>query len=330
MAEFELPESLRNLPKMDLTPTKVEKVESIAWDRLQHYTGHRFRLYQGEQKKDMIESIRANGIFTPMIVRPKGDVYEILAGHNRFECGKEAGLQEFPCIVRNVDAEIAQRIMLITNLHQRGFEAMAHSEKAEIIKLYYADVKAQGKRNDLIKEISGILEAAQNTDKINESTTSSLVDTKLQGKKETAQAYSLSPATISRYLRIAELCKDFLELLDEGNLGIYAGVELSYLSVEEQQMVYQYITNNGLKVDMKKAKEIRSLSRQQKLNEFSLPSVWTKKKAEQKKQGTTVKLKRKDFSIYFTEEDTEEEITAVIKAALQFYFEYSVGGEPED
>ena len=122
---------------MDLTPQKVQKVESIPADELHHYEHHVFRLYEDERKDDMIESIKENGILTPLIVREKGDEYEILAGHNRFECGKAAGLTAFPCIVKNVDDEEAELIVTVTNLHQRSLSDMSHSQKAKAIKTYY-------------------------------------------------------------------------------------------------------------------------------------------------------------------------------------------------
>ncbi len=329
MAEFKLPDALRNLPGMDLTPQKVQKVESIPADELHHYEHHVFRLYEDERKDDMIESIKENGILTPLIVREKGDEYEILAGHNRFECGKAAGLTAFPCIVKNVDDEEAELIVTVTNLHQRSLSDMSHSQKAKAIKTYYQAVKSQGKRNDLLNEMKILLENEEKADEINENGTSCLIETKLGGKDKTKEEYGLSASTISRYLRIAELSLDFLELLDDGNLSVFAAVDLSYLPMDEQNLVYRYISDNGLRIDMKKAQEIRSMSKSKKLNEFSLPSVWTKKKQEKKKPGKTVKLNRKDFSEYFAEDDSEEEIAAIIKAALQFYYENGAG-EAED
>ncbi len=288
MAEFKLPSGW-NLPGMDLTPQKVQKIESIPAAELHHYENHVFQLYEDERKSDMIESIKENGILTPLIVREKGDGYEILAGHNRFECGKAAGITEFPCIIKNVDDEEAELIVTVTNLHQRSLSDMSHSQKAKAIKTYYNAVKSQGKRNDLLNEMKILIETAEKTDEINENSTSRQVGEKLNGAQKAVDEYGLSARTISRYLRISELNEDFLELLDDGKLSTGAAVDLSYLSPDEQNLVYRYITDNDFKIDMKKAKEIRSLSKSKKLNEFSLPSVWTKKQKEKKKQGATVK-----------------------------------------
>lgn len=326
MAEFKLPSGW-NLPGMDLTPQKVQKIESIPAAELHHYENHVFQLYEDERKSDMIESIKENGILTPLIVREKGDGYEILAGHNRFECGKAAGITEFPCIIKNVDDEEAELIVTVTNLHQRSLSDMSHSQKAKAIKTYYNAVKSQGKRNDLLNEMKILIETAEKTDEINENSTSRQLGEKLNGAQKAVDEYGLSARTISRYLRISELNEDFLELLDDGKLSTGAAVDLSYLSPDEQNLVYRYITDNDFKIDMKKAKEIRSLSKSKKLNEFSLPSVWTKKQKEKKKQGATVKLKREELSEFFTEADTDKDIIEVIKTALRFYFENE---EPEE
>lgn len=329
MAEFKLPSGW-NLPGMDLTPQKVQKIESIPAAELHHYENHVFQLYEDERKSDMIESIKENGILTPLIVREKGDGYEILAGHNRFECGKAAGITEFPCIIKNVDDEEAELIVTVTNLHQRSLSDMSHSQKAKAIKTYYNAVKSQGKRNDLLNEMKILIETAEKTDEINENSTSRQVGEKLNGAQKAVDEYGLSARTISRYLRISELNEDFLELLDDGKLSTGAAVDLSYLSPDEQNLVYRYITDNDFKIDMKKAKEIRSLSKSKKLNEFSLPSVWTKKQKEKKKQGATVKLKREELSEFFTEADTDKDIMEVIKTALRFYFENEDPEEESD
>lgn len=326
MAEFKLPSGW-NLPGMDLTPQKVQKIESIPAAELHHYENHVFQLYEDERKSDMIESIKENGILTPLIVREKGVEYEILAGHNRFECGKAAGITEFPCIIKNVDDEEAELIVTVTNLHQRSLSDMSHSQKAKAIKTYYNAVKSQGKRNDLLNEMKILIETAEKADEINENSTSRQVGEKLNGAQKAVDEYGLSARTISRYLRISELNEDFLELLDDGKLSTGAAVDLSYLPPDEQNLVYRYITDNDFKIDMKKAKEIRSLSKSKKLNEFSLPSVWTKKQKEKKKQGATVKLKREELSEFFTEADTDKDIMEVIKTALRFYFENE---EPEE
>ena len=94
-----------------------EAIVFIGKDKLHHYHSHPFKLYEDERRRYMTESIRANGIMVPLIVRPlpNGD-YEILAGHNRYECGKEADMTEMPCIIKEgLSDEVAHLIVTESN-----------------------------------------------------------------------------------------------------------------------------------------------------------------------------------------------------------------------
>ena len=113
------------------------------------FTDHPFKLYEGERLDDMVRSIRENGIIVPIIVRPapnadKG-IYEILSGHNRVKAGKIAGLIKVPIIVREDLTEYeARRIVIETNLIQRSFADLAHSERAIVLKAHMDTIREQG------------------------------------------------------------------------------------------------------------------------------------------------------------------------------------------
>lgn len=68
--------------------------------------------------EELADSIKANGVLQPILVRPVGSKYEIVAGERRFQAAKRAGLKEIPCVVREVsDAEVFQ-LALIENLQR--------------------------------------------------------------------------------------------------------------------------------------------------------------------------------------------------------------------
>lgn len=74
------------------------KIVMINEKNLENYPNQPFSLYEGDKKKEMIESIKLNGIMQPLIVRPLSNgKYQILAGHNRRMCAKEIGIKN--CIV---------------------------------------------------------------------------------------------------------------------------------------------------------------------------------------------------------------------------------------
>jgi len=129
--------------------------QHINIEKLIPFANHPFKLYEGQRFIDMVESIRANGVLSPIIVRPtNGDNYEILSGHNRVNAAREAGLTEVPAIVKNdLTDEEALFIVTETNLVQRSFADMKHSERAAALSALYTAMKKQGYRSDLIDEI---------------------------------------------------------------------------------------------------------------------------------------------------------------------------------
>ena len=69
------------------------QIKQIPLDMLVPFHNHQFSLYDGERRDDMVESIRKNGVMTPIVCRPNpdgSDTYEILIGHNRWNCSKNS------------------------------------------------------------------------------------------------------------------------------------------------------------------------------------------------------------------------------------------------
>jgi len=129
--------------------------QHINIEKLIPFANHPFKLYEGQRFTDMVESIRTNGILSPIIVRSTdGGKYEILSGHNRVNAAREAGLTEVTAIVKvGLTDEEALFIVTETNLVQRSFADMKHSERAAALSVLYDAMKKQGYRSDLIEEI---------------------------------------------------------------------------------------------------------------------------------------------------------------------------------
>ena len=80
------------------TPVAVNEIVSILVEEIYPFHDHPFRLYEGERLEDMVQSIREYGVLNPVIVRKAARGYEMLAGHNRTNAAKIAGLTEIPAI----------------------------------------------------------------------------------------------------------------------------------------------------------------------------------------------------------------------------------------
>jgi ParB family chromosome partitioning protein len=162
----------------------------------------------------MVNSIKQNGILEPIIVRPNGENFTILSGHNRANAAEIAEFSEVPCLViSDISDDEASLIVSGTNLNQRSFSDMAHSERAFAIKLYFDAIKAlggQGKRTDLVDFFTGN----------DNGSTSVQVEQKLTSRKQVSEKFGLSATAVQRYNRITLLISEFLDMLDSGGIGL--------------------------------------------------------------------------------------------------------------
>lgn len=295
-----------------------QTVSSIVVDKLIPFDGHPFSLYEGERFDDMVESIRTNGILVPIIVRRVGEIFEILAGHNRVNAAKAAGMNEVPAIIlENISDEDALVYVVETNLIQRSFADMAHSEKAAVIALHHSKMFSQGKRNDILEQLK-MLESPHGYE---ENETLSQVGTKLRTDEKIGEVYNLSRNTIARYLRIQELTSELKSRLDNNNIAFMPAVTLSFLKESEQQLLNECMEEHGLSVDMKKADALRQLSDKGKLNKDSIYRILSGEITQKAKQTLTVKISKATYAKYFRPDQSAKEIQQIIYKALEMYFE---------
>ena len=223
----------------------------LSISMLEHFPQHPFELYTGERFEDLKESIREHGVLTPVLVRKlDNDNYQILSGHNRCECAKAVGFKTVPCVVlSNLTDDDALMIVLDSNTKQRGITEMKISEQAHIYSLDVAVNKRQGKRSDLIKSIEKNLEILSN-DAVSE--TLYPMDTKLDTVSNIGDKYGVSRPTIARLLRIDTLIFELKTRIDDDEIAVRAGVELSYLTQSEQEIIDEVICEFNYKLDINK------------------------------------------------------------------------------
>ncbi|MCM1222607.1 MAG: ParB/RepB/Spo0J family partition protein [Lachnospiraceae bacterium] len=149
------------------TPTAMQNaIRQIPCEMLRPYHNHRFALYTGERLDDMVASIKANGVLSPIVVQPCENGYEILIGHNRWNASQIAEIPTIPAIIKEGLSEQETEIYVIeSNLIQRGFDNLKISEQASVIALRHSEMFSQGKRNDIIHE----LQMLENPEKITSS-----------------------------------------------------------------------------------------------------------------------------------------------------------------
>jgi ParB family chromosome partitioning protein len=300
-----------------------DKAKVLPTYALVPFKGHPFKLYEGKRFEDMVKSIGDFGIIQPIIVRPyKTDdkLFEILAGHNRWNVAIYLKLPEVPVnIMDGLNDEEAMLIVTETNLMQRSFADLSHSERALVLAKHHEALKSQGKRVDLIEEIKILLYA----DEISDEETFRHSGEKLNSDTKTGMEYGLSGRSVSRYLRINKLNEDLKKMLDEERVSFLAGVELSYLSEDNQIYLVDILNNSKYKIDTKVACKLRQLQKLGKLNESTMEKVLPGEVNAPPKVTNIlkgVKLKPKVIKKYFNEKQTEKEVEEIIDKALDYYF----------
>ena len=241
----------------DVGIAEQRDIQNIEINLLENYHNHPFTLYTGKRLEDMVESIKENGILNPIIaLKKETGSYEILSGHNRVNAARLADLKTVPCIVKeNLSDKEAYTYVIETNLMQRSFSDLLPTEKAVVLKLKYEKIASQGKRNDLQKEINRLNDGIAK--KENKKT-----EDKVDSRKNIGKEYNLSGASIARYLRLNELSDSWKQDVDNEKIGLTMAVELSYLSKEIQEYLYQQCKELELTLKSSDTKALHLMNRQ--------------------------------------------------------------------
>ena len=288
-------------------------IQDIEIDLLKAYHDHPFTLYTGKRLEDMVDSIRENGILNPIIVLKKEDgAYEILSGHNRVNAARLANLKTVPCIVKkHLSEEEAYTYVIETNLMQRSFSDLLPTEKALILKIRYEKIASQGKRNDLKNEIDrlnqGIIEKENKA------------EDKTDSRKALGKEYSLSGASIARYLRLNELSDSWKQEVDNGKIGLTMAVDLSYLPKEIQEYLYQQCGELELTLKSSDTKTLHLMNRQEELNKEMITTYLLNLKKPKMKEYQNIKLSQSIYQKFF-QDKAKEEAEGIIEKALEIYF----------
>ena len=301
------------------TSVAVNGIVSIPVEEIHPFYDHPFRLYEGDRLEDMVQSIRAYGVLNPVIVRKAARGYEMLAGHNRTNAAKIAGLTEVPAIVKtDLSDEDAYVYVIETNLLQRSFAELLPSEKAAVLVARYEKISSQGKRNDIRQEIEALEETCgHDVHKSRQRTCGHDVHKSQKSRDGLGEEYGMTGRNIARYMRLDRLIPEFKDAVDKGTLAMVAAVDLSYLNVKMQKMIQQVAEAEGKKLKPKQAVELRKMGKE-------IESVLAGK--EQKKpQSVSVKLPVELYERYFGQMDAGA-VQEIMEKALEGYFGKEAAG----
>lgn len=212
------------------------------------FENHPFRVVDDEKMEELVESIKANGILTPVLVRPDDEgTYEMISGHRRLHAAKKAGLLKIPAIVKEMTNDDAVIAMVDANVQR---EEILPSERAFSLKMKMDAMNHRGKRTDL---------------------TLSHEETKFHTAEKIGEAEGLGRAQVHRYIRLTELIPKLLDMVDEKRLALSVAVELSYMNKNVQQWIYEFIRENGMikqeqLMELRKYRDDKNMTQEQLIN----------------------------------------------------------------
>lgn len=275
---------------------QLEKVVTLNPADISDFPNHPFKVKQDEAMAEMVDSVKQYGVLVPALVRPKADGgYEMVAGHRRKCAATLAGITEMPCIVRNLTDDEATIIMVDSNLQR---ETILPSEKAFAYKMKLEAMKRQGQRSDL---------------------TSAPLEPKLKGSRSNEELAASSPdsrSQIQRFIRLTELIPSVLDMVDSGKIAFRPAVELSYLSKEQQQSLYDTMECEDCTPSLAQAIKMKEFSRDGKLTEEVILSIMQEEKPNQREQ---FKMPKERISKYFAPGTPAQKIEDTIIKALELY-----------
>lgn len=200
-----------------------DPVEDIDITMIQAFQNHPFKVTEDEKMEELIESIRYNGVLTPVTVRPIGkDKYEMISGHRRLYAVQKIGLDFIPAYIKEMSDDDAIIAMVDSNIQR---EEILPSEKAFAYRMRYEAMRrgaGRPKKN------------------------SSQVGTNYRADVDLAQQVGESKNNVHRYIRLTEVIPELLDMIDRGNIAVMTGVDISYIDSKIQKWLYEYIKENGV------------------------------------------------------------------------------------
>ena len=255
-------------------------VREIPLSELHEFHNHPFQVRSDEELAEMIESVREHGVLVPGIVRKRKEGgYEIISGHTRKHVCEVLGLETMPVFVKEMDNDEASVVMVDSNIQR---EDILPSEKAKAYFMKYEAVKHQGKKG------------------------------KGNSLDEVGETAGESAKTVQRYIYLARLSDALLDMVDKKKIGIVQGVELSFLTEQQQEWVQVVLEETGVIISTVQASRLKEYG---KSDELTLPMVrliLTESKPIERK----VTIKADKISRYFPEYYSNEQIENVIYQLL--------------
>lgn len=263
-----------------------EQVQEISVRDLHGFRNHPFQVKDDESLQALCDSIREYGILSPLLARPTDNGFEIVSGHRRKAAALRLGLDRLPVLVRDMSDDEAVILMVDSNIQR---ENLLPSEKAFAYKMKLEALKHQGR-------VTSVQVAPKLT-------------TELIGNEA-----GISKDMVKRYIRLTNLAKPILDMVDQQRIAFSPAVELSYLSLREQAELWDLMQSEDCTPSLSQAIRMKKISQQVKLTPEVMFSILTEEKPNQKEQ---VRIKTESLRKYFPKSYSAEQMEQAILKLLE-------------
>ena len=274
-----------------------ESAMEIEISKIHSFKDHPFKVLDDEKMQDLVESIRINGVLSPVLVRPDDkNGYEMISGHRRLHASQILGSEVIPAIIREMSDDEAIVQMVDSNIQR---EELLPSEKAFAYKMKLDAMKRQAGR-------------PRKEDAINNSTQNGR---NLESAEVMANEVGESKNQIRRYIRLTELIPELLEMVDSKKLKFVVAVDISYIDKQVQKWLYEYIRENGF-IKPNQIAELKKYMGQGNMTQPLMISILNSSipvKAPAKK----ITLNEKKLTKYFPQHYSAAEMEQVIVSFLE-------------
>ena len=321
---------------------KLKRIFEIPIDQIDPFPDHPFKVRDDEDMQNLIESIRAQGVLTPCMVRKKKDGrYELISGHRRKRACELLGMDTLRCEIVELSKDEATIIMAESNFQRSTIlpseKAFAYKMRLDAMKMLVSRMVENQKkgRNFGGEPVGPQLEKARehlvNSYGVSEEYVGNLgnADSRKHdhggpvghlpnGSKSrdlVAMEVGESVTQIRRYIRLTELIPELLDLVDEGKIGVRPAVELSYLG-HRQRDVLEAIEMEQCTPTHEQAKRMRRLYEEQKLTPEAIEAIMMEQKGNQKER---IVLRGDRFSRLFPPDLPMSKREDYIAAAMEYY-----------
>lgn len=274
---------------------ETRQAEHLPISQLHPFAGHPFQVQDNEEMDALVESIRAGGILTPLMVRPlegKANAYEVISGHRRLHAAIKAGMETVPAFITPMNRDAAAIALVDSNLHR---EHILPSEKAFAYKLKMEALNRQGKRTDL---------------------TSTQVVSKLRSNEIIGSQSGESREQVRRYIRLTNLIPEILQKVDNGQIAFTPAVELSYLTKQEQQDLLETMECEDCTPSLSQAVQLKKLSQAGTLDVDTIVTLMSQPKAN---QAEKISFRVNDLRKFFPKSYDTAQIQETILKLLSDY-----------